>query len=85
MNDYRHVDLSIVGAIPLEIAILTGDERAKELGLRYADRQWEEPREGLDWGERWHDAIPLAERHAWWEKGYSPETRLWLCSALADL
>ena len=78
MNDYRHVDLSIVGAIPLEIAILTGDERAKKLGLRYADRQWEEPREGLDWGDRWYDKIPLAERHAWWEKGYSPETRLWL-------
>ena len=78
MNDCRHVDLSIVGAIPLEIAILTGDERAKELGLRYANRQWEEPREGLDWGERWYDAIPLAERHAWWEKGYTPETRLWL-------
>ena len=78
MNDYRHVDLSIVGAIPLEIAILTGDKRAKELGLMYADRQWEEPREGLDWGERWYDAIPLAERHANWEKGFTPETRLWI-------
>ena len=78
MNDYRHVDLSIVGAIPLEIAILTGDKRAKELGLMYADRQWEEPREGLDWGERWYDAIPLAERHENWEKGFTPETRLWI-------
>jgi len=78
MNEYRHVDLSIVGAIPLEIAILTGDERAKKLGLRYADRQWEAPREGQDWGERWYAPIPLAERQAWWEKGYSPETRLWL-------
>ena len=78
MNDYRHVDLSIVGAIPLEIAILTGDERAKALGLRYADRQWEEPGEGLNWGERWYEKIPLEERRANWEKGYSPETRLWL-------
>ena len=78
MNDYRHVDLSIVGAIPLEIAILTGDKRAKELGLMYADRQWEEPREGLDWGERWYDAIPLADRHANWKKGFTPETRLWI-------
>ena len=25
MNDDRHVDLSIVGAVPLEIAVLTGD------------------------------------------------------------
>ena len=78
MNAYRHVDLSIVGAVPLEIAILTGDARAKELGLMYADRQWEEPREGLDWGDRWYDKIPLAERRANWEKGYSPETRLWI-------
>ena len=78
MNDCRHVDLAIVGAVPLEIAILTGDERAKALGLRYADRQWEEPREGLDWGERWYDPIPLAERTAWWQKGYSPQTRLWI-------
>ena len=78
MNDYRHVDLSIVGAIPLEIAILTGDKRARELGLMYADRQWEEPREGLDWGERWYDAIPLADRHANWKKGFTPETRLWI-------
>ena len=42
MNDYRHVDLSIIGAVPLEIAILTGDARAKKLGLMYADRQWAE-------------------------------------------
>ncbi|MCR5413373.1 MAG: beta-galactosidase [Kiritimatiellae bacterium] len=78
MNGYRHVDMAIVGAIPLEIAILTGDERAKKLGLRYADRQWDEPREGMDWCEKLYDPIPLAERHANWEKGYSPETRLWL-------
>ena len=78
MNDDRHVDLSIVGAVPLEIAILTGDVRAKALGLHYADRQWEEPKKGYDWGERWYDPIPLAERHDWWEKGYSPETRLWI-------
>jgi len=78
MNDCRHVDLAIVGAIPLEIAALAGDERAKSLGLGYADRQWEEPRDGLDWGDRWYDVIPLEERRANWEKGYSPQTRLWL-------
>lgn len=78
MNDIRHVDLAIVGAVPLEIAVLTGDARARALGLRYADRQWEEPREGLDWGDRWYDKIPLAERRDWWEKGYSPQTRLWI-------
>ena len=78
MNDYRHVDLAIIGAIPLEIAVLTGDERAKALGLEYAEKQWEKPVEGLDWGDKWYDKIPFAERMAWWEKGFSPQTRLWI-------
>ena len=78
MHDYRHVDLSIVGAVPLEIAILNGDRRAASLGLRYADWQWEEPKEGTDWGDKWYDPIPLAERRANWERGYTPQTRLWL-------
>ena len=78
MNEYHHVDLSIVGAIPLEIAILTGDERAAKLGLHYADRQWSAPKEGYDWGDRWYDKIPLAEREEWWRQGYTPETRLWI-------
>lgn len=78
MNEYRHVDFSIVGAIPLEIALLTHDGRCRELGLRYAERQWEEPREGLDWGEKWYDPIPLETRRENWRNGYTPETRLWL-------
>ena len=78
MNDYRHVDLAIIGAIPLEIAVLTGDERAKALGLGYAENQWAKPVEGLDWGDKWYDKIPFAERMAWWEKGFSPQTRLWI-------
>lgn len=78
MHDYRHVDLAIVGAVPLEIAVLTGDSRALALGLRYAERQWEEPSEAHDWGDRWYDKIPLAERRDWWQKGYTPQTRLWI-------
>ncbi|MBR0196714.1 MAG: glycoside hydrolase family 88 protein [Kiritimatiellae bacterium] len=78
MNNYRHVDLSIVGAIAIEIYILTGDERAKALGLRYADRQWEEPKEDCDWGDKWYEKITLEERRENWGKGYSPETRLWI-------
>ena len=41
---FKHVDFTIVGALPLEIARLTGDARAKALGLKYADMQWEEPK-----------------------------------------
>ena len=33
----RHVDFNVFGAAPLEVAILTGEKRAKEMGLRYAD------------------------------------------------
>ena len=40
----RHVDFNVFGAIPLEVAILTGEKRAKEMGLRYADDQWEPPK-----------------------------------------
>ena len=79
MVDSRHVDMSIVGAIPLEIAILTGDERAAKLGLSYADRQWSAPKETDEWGEKWrYEGIPFGVREEWWGKGFTPETRLWI-------
>lgn len=78
LNDYRHVDLSVVGALPLEVAILTGGSDAAKIGIGYAERQWEEPSPGLDWGEKWYGAIPLEVRSDWWRKGYSPQTRLWI-------
>lgn len=49
-----HVDHSVMGSLPLEIFIATGDERYKKLGLTFADRQWENPREdGLTPETRW--------------------------------
>ena len=78
-HDVRHVDMSIVGAVPLAVAArCDADAGVRALGLRYADRQWEAPAEGCDWGEKWYDPIPLAERRAWFDRGYSPETRLWI-------
>ena len=41
---FKHVDFTIVGSVPLEIAILTGEKRARDLGLAFADQQWEEPK-----------------------------------------
>lgn len=38
-----HVDDSIFGIVPLEIAIQTKDKKALDYGLSYADRQWENP------------------------------------------
>ena len=78
MNGMRHVDMSIVGALPLELAILTGDKEAAALGLSYADRQWEAPRAGMDFGERLYDPQPIAEREENFAQGYTPETRLWI-------
>jgi rhamnogalacturonyl hydrolase YesR len=39
----RHVDDSIFGVIPLEIAIQTKDSKYLAEGKRWADRQWENP------------------------------------------
>ena len=79
LPDFKHVDFSIVGAVPLEIAILTGDAKARELGLSFADRQWEKPK--ADDPKPWYNAMPIELRLDWWGKGYSPETRLWIDDA----
>lgn len=39
----NHVDLNMFGSLPLELYWVTKDERYKELGLPYADTQWEVP------------------------------------------
>ncbi len=41
-----HVDDSIFGIVPLEIAIQTGDKKYLDYGLSFADRQWEHPLPG---------------------------------------
>jgi hypothetical protein len=41
---FKHVDYTVVGAVPLTVAMLNGDKRAMELGLKYADMQWEKPK-----------------------------------------
>ena len=39
----RHVDFSVFGALPLEIYLQTKERRYLDLGLSFADRQWETP------------------------------------------
>ncbi len=49
-----HVDFSVVGIIPLEIALAKGNADCRELGLRMAREQWSETREdGLTRQTRW--------------------------------
>ena len=39
----RHVDDSVYGVVPLEIGMQTKDARYTAEGVRWADRQWEQP------------------------------------------
>ena len=49
-----HVDQSVIGILPLEIYMRTGDKKFLELGLSFADRQWQDPCEdGLTSQTRW--------------------------------
>ena len=63
----NHVDHNVVGAVPLELYIQKkGDQRYYDLGMRYADTQWEAP----------VDATP--EQKAYADKGYPWQTRIWI-------
>ena len=70
-----HVDNTIFGGLPLEVAYLTGDKRALALGLHYADSQWEAPSERTTWSPQ---NLPLAEQQTLFARGYTPETRYWI-------
>ena len=39
----RHVDYSVFGTVPLEIYMQTKERKYLDLGLTFADRQWETP------------------------------------------
>ncbi len=39
-----HVDNTVFGAVPLELYILTKDKKYLDLGLKFADAQWANPR-----------------------------------------
>lgn len=61
-----HVDLNTFGSLVLELYKVTKEERYKELGLIYADTQWEVP------------ANAKPQEKEWADKGYSWQTRLWI-------
>jgi unsaturated rhamnogalacturonyl hydrolase len=50
----RHVDQSVVGILPLEVYMQTGDKKYLDMGLALADRQWDDPTpQGLTGETRW--------------------------------
>lgn len=54
ISRHSHVDHNVEGIVPLEIYRITGDKRWLELGLSFADSQWEQTQEdGLTAQTRW--------------------------------
>lgn len=62
----NHVDVNMFGCLPLELYKITKERRYLDLGLPYADTQWELPEK----------AKP--QEKSWFQKGYSWQTRLWI-------
>ncbi len=62
----NHVDLNMFGSLPLEFYQVTKNKRYKDLGVPYADTQWQVPA----------DAKPKEKE--WADKGYTWQTRLWI-------
>jgi unsaturated rhamnogalacturonyl hydrolase len=64
----NHVDFTVFGAVPLELFIITKDQRYLTMGQGIADKQWEAPS-----GEK---VSETSKR--FFERGYTPQTRLWI-------
>ena len=62
----NHVDLNMFGCLPLEFYKVTNDKRYYELGMPYADTQWNLPENAT------------VEEKAYADKGFSWQTRLWI-------
>ena len=62
----NHVDHNMFGSLAFEYYKVTGNKKYLEMGLSYADTQWDVP------------ANANATEKEWADKGYSWQTRLWI-------
>ncbi len=62
----NHVDLNMFGSLPLELYRITKDKRYLDLGISYADTQWQLPE------------TAKSEEKEWADKGYTWQTRMWI-------
>ena len=62
----NHVDFNMFGGLALQLYQITNDKRYLDMGMDYADTQWEVP----------EDAKP--EEKSFADKGYSWQTRMWI-------
>lgn len=74
-NKKNHVDYTVFGALPLAVYNINKDKRCLDLGLSYADIQWTPPSEDTLAA---HHAYTREQQQAFWDKGYTPQTRLWI-------
>ncbi len=62
----NHVDNNVFGAVPLEIYLQTQQQRYLDLGLFYADTQWQLPPNANETERKWAS------------EGYTWQTRIWI-------
>ena len=62
----RHVDNNMFGSLAFELYRLTGKQPYYDMGMSYADTQWQVPENAN------------AKEKEWAAKGYSWQTRLWI-------
>lgn len=84
----NHVDNNVFGAVPLELFLITGEKRYRDLGMMYADSQWTLPdgwsldsahvQKSPIYGDFQDAGLFLAPQKEWADKGYSWQTRFWI-------
>ena len=62
----NHVDVNMFGSLPLLLYRITKDKKYLDLGLPYADTQWQCPNN------------PRVSEKGWADKGFSWQTRMWI-------
>ncbi len=62
----NHVDNNVFGSVPLELYLQTKQQKYLDLGLFYADAQWNLP------------ANAKSDEKAWTDQGYTWQTRVWI-------
>lgn len=66
LPDMKHVDHNMFGSLPLELYQQTKDRRYYDMGLAYADQQWQLPKDATN------------EEKIFASKGLSWQTRMWI-------
>ena len=62
----NHVDNNVFGTLPLELYMQTKEHKYLDMGMHYANTQWQIPRTASAVEKKWSDG------------GYSWQTRIWL-------